>query len=196
MKTLYLIDAIDRDGTEDPVYLDKLETIANGRIVFSLGERGRLLSSKHKNRIFGICFWKFIKGFYYIKPWEEFLGFPISPNGTTWVEDACPDTHCNTSVFRDPRIAKIYCPSCKRYYSKPYKKIIDTSVFNKYIEKIKKSDFCQACGKRDPIWKSEDTQLCSECFPKYGDTSFTCFNHGTKIPIPAEIILSAARGEN
>lgn len=195
MITLYYIDAIDRNGTEDPVYLDKNETLKHGRIVLSLGDRESLLSNKNAKRIFGICYWKFMQGYYFIKPWEEFLGCPISPDGTTWVEDMCPDVHCGTKTFRDPKSPRLHCPNCNREYSKPYTKEINTFVFEKYIDKIKKSEFCHACGKPNPIWTKEDTKLCVKCFPKYGDTSFSC-DYGTKIPIPAEIILSAERERN
>lgn len=193
MRTLYFIDAIDRDTTEDPVYLDKLKTIEHGRIVLSLGDRESLLSNKQKNRIFGICYWKFIQGHYLTKSWEAFLGFPIGPDGVTWIMDTCPDAYCGTQTFRDPKETFIYCPSCKRKYHKPWKKKINTFVFEKYITKIKKQNFCQACGKANPPWISEDTKLCEKCFPKYGDSSFTNSNDGTKISFPSSIILSVAK---
>ena len=196
MKTLYLIDVIDRDSTEDPVYLDKIKTTEQGRIVLSLGDRESLLSSKQKHRIFGICYWKFIQGFYWTRPWEKFLNCPIGPDGVTWILDTCPDSFCGTQIFRDRRNSLIFCPTCNRHYNKPWKKEIKTFVFEKYIDKIKKQNFCHACGKTDPAWSNDDVKLCIKCFPKYGDVSFSNVDLGTKIPFPASIILSASMKGN
>lgn len=189
MKTLLLIDSIDRDETEDPVYLDKIKTCLDGFLSFSLGDRAKLLSSKHKNRILGICFWKFSNGYYFIKPWEEFLGCPISPNGVTFVSDICPNIHCATPLVRNPKDPQVYCHKCNRAYSKICTVPHGIVAFEKYIEKLKQKQFCHACGKKQIDWKSEDVELCNSCFMKHGDLSFVATGTGTKIPVSAEIML-------
>ncbi len=175
-----------------PVYLNRIKTFEHNHIFFTLGKERKYINKKNAERALGICYWKFSKGHYYTKPWEDFLGSPIHSSGTIWVMDQCSDHYCGTTILRDPNSPKIHCDKCNRTYYKPYLDRIDTGLILKYIVRMKGKCFCHSCGTLNAPWTNSDTRLCYKCFIKYGDHSFQQENNtfGTKITFPADMMLT------